>query len=93
MAGQGVLLVDEGPCLIVPLPDDLSDEAALHLSEVMMWLSNSFDSLHWQHIKRAKLARQREQEEFFREQEILAREREFRAAQLDLPLDDPNPPF
>jgi len=79
--------------LNVPLPEEISDEAARCVSEMMLWLSNEFDSLHWSQIKRADLARLREQEAFLREREALEREWAFRAAQLDLPLDDPNPPF
>jgi hypothetical protein len=83
---------NERPYLTVNLPRDVSDEAALLLLEMMQSFVDEFYSMYWKQIERAEIARDRCLDEFFREEERLARERDFRQRQLNFPFPD-EPPF
>lgn len=67
-------------CLILELPE-LSDEAALQLSEFLQQLTEHFDTGYDQQILRAHRAREHECERLYREQCSLQ-------AQQPLPFDD-----
>jgi hypothetical protein len=75
--------VNDCPCLILDLPD-LSDEAALQLSELLQTLAEHIDSHYSAQILRAHHARECERERLYREQLL-------RQAQQPLPF--PDPPF
>ena len=68
------------PCLILDLPD-LSDEAALQLSEFLQTLAEHLDAHYSAHILRAHRARESEHDRLYREQRLLQ-------AQQPLPFDD-----
>lgn len=73
--------VNDRPCLILDLPD-LSDEAALQLSEFLQTLAEHIDSHYSAHILRAHRARECERERLYRERLHLQ-------AQQPLPFADP----
>lgn len=72
--------VTDRPCLILDLPE-LSDEAALQLSELLQTLAEHFEAHYCAHILRAHRARQAEHDQLYREQRLLQ-------AQQSLPFDD-----
>jgi hypothetical protein len=76
------------PLLIIEMPRMISDDAALQLLELMQRLASGFNLKYKAQIQRAQVARQRAIDEFLREQDALRKERQFRAAQLDIPLCD-----
>ncbi|MGH7594268.1 MAG: hypothetical protein ACRELE_10525 [Gemmatimonadales bacterium] len=67
-------------CLILELPE-LSDEAALQLSELLQQLAEHFDTCYDNQILRAHRAREHEYHALYREQCVLQ-------AQQSLPFDD-----
>jgi hypothetical protein len=73
--------ITERPCLILDLPE-LSDEAALQLSELLQTLTERFDAHYSAQILRAHRARESEHDSLYRERLLLE-------AQQPLPLDDP----
>ncbi len=73
--------VTDRPCLILDLPE-LSDEAALQLSDLLQTLTERFDALYSAQILRAHRARESEHDSLYRERLLLE-------AQQSLPLDDP----
>lgn len=81
------------PLLFIEMPRAVSDESALQLFDLMQRLVNELRRRYGKQIERAQAEHQRAIDEFFREQEALRRERQFRAAQLNLPLDDDGEPI
>jgi hypothetical protein len=73
--------ITERSCLILELPE-LSDEAALQLSELLQTLTERFDAHYSAQILRAHRARESEHDRLYRERLLLQ-------AQHPLPLDDP----
>lgn len=71
---------DDRPCLILDLPD-LSDEAALQLSEFLQNLLEHFDTHYSAQILRAHRALENERERLYRERCIFE-------AQQPLPFGD-----
>ncbi|MGH8299591.1 MAG: hypothetical protein ACRES6_09965 [Steroidobacteraceae bacterium] len=68
------------PCLILDLPE-LSDDAALQLSEFLQTLAEHLEAHYSTHILRAHRARECEHDRLYREQRLLQ-------AQQPLPFDD-----
>ncbi|MGH8229634.1 MAG: hypothetical protein ACREU3_17315 [Steroidobacteraceae bacterium] len=73
--------ITERPCLILDLPE-LSDEAALQLSELLTTITERFEAHYSAQILRAHRARESERDSLYRERLLLE-------AQQPLPLDDP----
>jgi hypothetical protein len=73
--------ITDRPCLILDLPE-LSDEAALQLSELLQTLTERFEVHYSAQILRAHRARESEHDRLYRERLLLE-------AQQPLPLDDP----
>jgi hypothetical protein len=91
---------DQPPCLTIELPLEISDEAALQITNLLMAFHDAFCSHFDDQIRRAVLARMRVKEEIWREQQELrlerdrlSREQQFRAVQLNLPFDEDDVPF
>ncbi len=72
--------VTDRPCLILDLPE-LSDEAALQLSEFLQTLAEHLEAHYSAHILRAHRAREVENDRLYREQRLLK-------AQQPLPFAD-----
>ena len=73
--------ITERACLILELPE-LSDEAALQLSELLQTLVEHFDAHYSAQILRAHRAHERERERLYRERFLVE-------AQQPLPFADP----
>lgn len=74
------------PLLIIEMPRAVSDEAAMLAFDIMRRLADELLQKYGVQIQRAKAERQRAIEDYHRDQDMIRREQEFRAAQLDIDL-------